>query len=68
MSYLFLNVLQRSSIRIVADCGTQIFQVTTKFLVGYNVNIHYCLGYYLYTLLADVTYGLKAIRTIYKPE
>jgi hypothetical protein len=41
-------------IRIVADCGTRIFQVTTKFYAGYNVHVYYYFGYYFYTLLVAV--------------
>ena len=38
-------------IRIVADCGTQFFQVTSKVYAEYNVHVYYYFGYYFYTLL-----------------
>ena len=38
-------------IRIVADLGTRIFQVTTNFYAGYNAHICNSFGYYFYTLL-----------------
>ncbi len=42
------------SIKIVADCGTRFFQVTTIFYAGYNVEIHNCFGNYFYTLCGVV--------------
>ena len=41
-------------IRIVADFGTRIFQVTSILYAGYNAYIYNYFGYYFYTLLATV--------------
>jgi len=48
----FSDWLVTGCIRIVADYGTRIFQVTTNLYAGYNVHIYYYFGYYFYTLLA----------------
>lgn len=47
---MFTNGLCKNSNRF----RNSIFQVTTKFYVGYNVHIYYYLVYYFYTLLAPV--------------
>jgi hypothetical protein len=50
----FLKLPPTVRIRIVADCGTLIIQVTTKFYAGYNAHIYYYFGYYFYKLLCVV--------------
>ena len=48
-------------IRIVADCGTPIFQVVTKFYAGYNAYIYYYFGYYFYTLLSPFFFIISPV-------
>ena len=59
---IFTQLLLTFCIRIVADCGTRFFQVTTKFYAGYNIHIYNYFGYYFYTLLG-FRYFFSPIQT-----